>query len=70
MRNALLAILLLFMTACTSSHRIVAVYESGDAVSTPVRILEKPAALPAKAVEVQDEKPKEDSGNIFTDMLP
>lgn len=68
MRYALLA-LLLFTMSCTSSHRIVAVYESGDAVSAPLTVLDK-KPVPTVVKESKDEEAEESSGNLFSDMLP
>lgn len=77
MRTALLAILLLLvgctlcvtLSACTSSHRLVAIYESGEAVTGPVKVLEK-AAYPANYSPAEEtDEAKEDTSDGFLDSV-
>jgi len=73
MKSILLAILLLFI-GCTSSHRLVAIYESGEAVTGPVTVLEK-VAQPGNYLQAEekDEVKEDTSGSILDsvrDLLP
>lgn len=73
--NKFIVLALLLLVGCTSSHRIVAIYESGDAVTGAVTVLEKPTAVKYERGEQAPTAEKEDaeeSNSIFdsfTDML-